>query len=106
MNKDRGTIKWNAMMLPEHVKLLREWQSEDMLVEKPELDEWALQEMSEQLATAYEQQLEIELKIWETTALYNVRGKIVNIYSDKQQLHMQNGRMIPFQAICGAMLVM
>lgn len=106
MNKDRGTIKWNAMMLPEHVKLLREWQSEDMLVEKPELDEWALQEMSEQLAAAYEQQLEIELKIWETTALYNVRGKIANIHSDKQQLHMQNGRTIPFQAICGAMLLM
>lgn len=30
--KDRGRIKWTAMMLPEHIKELRAWQNEDELV--------------------------------------------------------------------------
>lgn len=29
MLRDRGTIKWTAMMLTEHVELLREWHEED-----------------------------------------------------------------------------
>ncbi|MEK4228262.1 YolD-like family protein [Solibacillus sp. FSL H8-0538] len=104
MNRDRGTIKWNAMMLPEHVKLLREWQSEDKLVEKPELDEWALQELSEQLTHAYENALQVEMKIWETTAIYKVRGKIDKIQSEKQQLRLEDGRTFSFHRICGAAL--
>ncbi len=34
MIRDRGNIKWTAMMLPEHVKLLREWQEQDQVREK------------------------------------------------------------------------
>lgn len=65
MIRDRGNIKWNAMMLPEHVKMLREWHAQDDYVQKPELDEWALQELSDQLQIAYENKLEVELSVWE-----------------------------------------
>lgn len=105
MNRDRGTIKWNAMMLPEHVKLLREWQAEDKLVTKPELDEWALQELSEQLINAYQNMLEIEMKIWESQTIYKVRGKIEKIQPEKQQLQLEDGRTLSFHRICGAMLI-
>ena len=54
MNRDRGTMKWNAMMLPEHVKLLREWKEEDRRVERPDFDEWALEEMNVQIEAAYQ----------------------------------------------------
>lgn len=37
--KDRGTKKWTSIMLPEHVKALRELNAELNKVEKPILDE-------------------------------------------------------------------
>ncbi|MDE1442222.1 YolD-like family protein, partial [Bacillus licheniformis] len=36
--KDRGSIKWTAMMLPEHVVLLRELESIQNKVKRPVLD--------------------------------------------------------------------
>jgi len=32
--KERGKIKWTAMMLPEHVAQLREWQADHDKVKK------------------------------------------------------------------------
>ena len=40
MLRDRGNIKWTAMMLPEHVQRLRTWQQEDQQITKPTFDEW------------------------------------------------------------------
>ncbi|TFI48759.1 YolD-like family protein, partial [Diaphorobacter sp. DS2] len=37
MIRDRGRIKWTSMMLPEHVKLLRDWAKEDTYEQKREL---------------------------------------------------------------------
>ncbi len=39
-NRYCGTIKWTAMMLPEHVQLLRELQAEDNIVPEPKHDEY------------------------------------------------------------------
>jgi len=35
MIRDRGNIKWTAMMLSEHVTELRRWQDEDHYEERP-----------------------------------------------------------------------
>ena len=51
-NRDRGTIKWTAMMLPEHVKLLREWHAEDDYIPKPQHDEYEFEELALQIQTA------------------------------------------------------
>ncbi|MCF6137690.1 YolD-like family protein [Pseudalkalibacillus berkeleyi] len=45
--RDRGNIKWTSMMLPEHVKLLRDWKEEERIWNRPELDEQKLEEMNE-----------------------------------------------------------
>ncbi len=57
--RDRGNIKWTSMMLPEHVKLLRDWKEEERLRKKPELDEQKLEEMNETIneAMAYNETL-------------------------------------------------
>ncbi|WLR43838.1 YolD-like family protein [Bacillus carboniphilus] len=47
MIRDRGTIKWTSMMLPEHVKQLKEWTKEDGFETMPELDEQQLEEINE-----------------------------------------------------------
>ncbi|XJZ26123.1 YolD-like family protein [Bacillota bacterium Lsc_1132] len=54
MIRDRGKIKWTAMMLPEHVKLLRDWVKEDTYEQKKELDEQQLERINEIAAGAME----------------------------------------------------
>jgi hypothetical protein len=54
MIRDRGRIKWTAMMLPEHVKLLRDWAHEDTYEHQKEIDEQKLEEMNSLLASAIE----------------------------------------------------
>ncbi|WP_316569710.1 YolD-like family protein [Neobacillus sp. YIM B06451] len=54
MIRDRGRIKWTSMMLPEHVKMLRDWVKEDSYEQKTELDEQQLELMNETLAEAME----------------------------------------------------
>ncbi|MCA1063278.1 YolD-like family protein [Rossellomorea sp. AcN35-11] len=54
MIRDRGRIKWTSMMLPEHVKLLRDWAKEDTYEKRKELDEQELDRMNEVVAEAME----------------------------------------------------
>ncbi|XXM74093.1 YolD-like family protein [Lysinibacillus sphaericus] len=54
MIRDRGRIKWTSMMLPEHVKLLRDWAKEDTYEKKKELDEQELEVLNETVAEAME----------------------------------------------------
>ncbi|MGE8204426.1 YolD-like family protein [Heyndrickxia sp. NPDC080065] len=54
MIRDRGRIKWNSLMLPEHVKMLRGWAKEDTYEQKKQLDEQQLELMDEMAAEAIE----------------------------------------------------
>lgn len=102
MNRDRGTIKWNAMMLPEHVKLLREWKAEDHYVKMPELDEWAQQEIAEQLQIAQMTGAYTELTYWRN-------GKVLKECGVVQQLQsgyvLFEGRQILFAHLINAVLL-
>ncbi|MGD6963972.1 YolD-like family protein [Fictibacillus phosphorivorans] len=57
MIRDRGNIKWQGMFLPEHVKLLREYDRENKKKIKPELDEQQLELMQETICDAMENNL-------------------------------------------------
>jgi len=54
MIRDRGNIKWTAMMLPEHLKLLREWQEEEGRREPFEPDPQQMEEWDRMLHEALE----------------------------------------------------
>ena len=71
MIRDRGNIKWTAMMLPEHVKELRKWMDQDNYTERPELNEWDLQLIQEELELAYKKKCETLVKTW-------VDGRIIH----------------------------
>lgn len=47
MIKDRGNIKWTAMMLPEHVAMLRELQQNKDYQSKPIIDDQRLEELNQ-----------------------------------------------------------
>lgn len=105
MNKDRGTIKWNAMMLPEHVKLLREWQQEDTYDVKPIVDEWTLHHINEQIQLAWERHCLIELTIWSPNGCDTVQHFIKKINLYEQYIELQNGVKMPFSSICDAAII-
>jgi hypothetical protein len=54
MIRDRGKMKWTSMMLPEHVKLLRDWAKEDAYEKVREIDEQYLEVMNETISEAME----------------------------------------------------
>lgn len=64
MIRDRGKIKWTSLMLPEHVKELRDIWEEFERDTKPEVDIFALSEMEERIRYAMEYHLPLRMKIW------------------------------------------
>lgn len=64
MIRDRGSIKWTAMMLPEHTTQLREWQEEDELDPESSLTEDDLPLLQDELEIAYKSQCDAIINTW------------------------------------------
>lgn len=94
MNKDRGAIKWNALMLPEHVKLLREWQAEDYKINKPELDSWQIEEMNERLQIAISQQQTVIATVWYENQLHTIVSKVARYNPANKKLFFSTGEIV------------
>lgn len=77
-NRDRGTIKWTAMMLPEHVKLLREWHAEDDYLPEPPHDEYEFEELAHQIQTAIQTNSEAAIQYWDNGSASYVEGTLKN----------------------------
>ena len=86
-NRDRGTIKWTAMMLPEHVKLLHEWQAEDDYVPKPQHDEYDFEELAHQIKTAVQTNSLVHVTYWQNGEAFSVEGTV-------QALPMQSPKLV------------
>ena len=99
MNKDRGTIKWNALMLPEHVKLLREWQAEEQWIAKPEIEQWQLEEMNHHLQAALTQQLFVHIKKWNNGTIISFTSKIKKYNPAVSMISFQNGEQITMEQL-------
>lgn len=65
MLRDRGKIKWTALMLPEHVERLRNWQAEDLLPVRSEPDEQQLEEWNYIIANAMETHQSVWVTHWQ-----------------------------------------
>ena len=76
MLRDRGRIKWTAMMLPEHVRLLREWQEEDALPDRKEPDEQQMEEWQFLLSEAMEWNKQVTIRYWRHGQPQEVRGHV------------------------------
>ena len=87
---DRGSKKWVAMMLPEHVKLLREYNVELKLEDKPDLNEWDLEAIHECLQLASIQKSDIKIKMWRDGQFFYNRGTIESIDLQRRTLELQD----------------
>lgn len=90
MLRDRGTIKWTAMMLTEQVELLREWYDDDDKSPKPNLNEWNLEQIQEDLNVAYKRKCQIEITIWQKGYYVSHVGVIEKIDVAAGQLVLVN----------------
>lgn len=62
--KDRGRKKWTAMMLPEHISMLKEMNIDYEKESKPILDEYQLQEINEKIGTTVEFHMPLIFELW------------------------------------------
>lgn len=51
-------------MLPEHVRMLKDWQEKNEKVEKPVFDNYELELMSDEITRAYKMRSTIKLTYW------------------------------------------
>ena len=87
--KDRGRIKWTAMMLPEHIAELRVWQAEDSLTQNPVLNEFDLQLLQEELEIAYKSKNDSVITTWCAGTKNTYIGKITHLDSVKQLISVE-----------------
>ncbi|MCY9280852.1 YolD-like family protein [Bacillus haynesii] len=79
--KDRGSIKWTAMMLPEHVSLLRELESSQNKVKRPVLDLSQIEDMEMIISEAMAFNNPVQFSVFKPLPMLNgpETGEIVQI---------------------------
>lgn len=105
--KDRGSIKWTAMMLPEHVQLLRDEQAEDRSNVRPQLDEFDLEAIQDEIQIAFKSHSTIELRIWRNAAQIFV-GRVTLIDPRLLLLQLDTGlhlQKVSFNEIIGVKIL-
>ncbi|RWZ58934.1 YolD-like family protein [Halobacillus fulvus] len=63
-NRDRGTIKWTSLMLPEHVEMIKQLWKEDERVEKGIMDEQKAIEIDFLIQRALNDDLTVKVKVY------------------------------------------
>lgn len=86
MLRDRGNMKWTAMMLPEHLVKIREWKQEQFYDKKRELTEWELEEIEQTIQRAFKMQKLVKLTLWDNHKLRDEVGKVTGTDAYKKEL--------------------
>ena len=74
--RDRGQIKWTAMMLPEHRKELKDlWEAQDD-VDKPIFDDDQLAELSQDISVCIQESRLVSVKYYCSKRYHIVKGII------------------------------
>lgn len=84
--KDRGNIKWQGMFLTEHVKLLREMEEESRKMPQPNLDEYDLQLIQEEVELALRRKCDIIVHTWKDGKVTRHHGTMVGVDEKREVL--------------------
>ena len=88
--QDRGSKKWVAMMLPEHVALLRQYSEEIKREPKPELDEWDYDAIQHTLDAAIKSKADTKIKRWKDGEFIYNRGTVESVNLQKREIELQD----------------
>lgn len=87
---DRGSKKWVAMMLPEHVALIRQYKEEINRDPKPELDEWDYDAIQENIQIALKSKADIKIKRWKDGKFIYNRGFVEGVDLYRREIEIQD----------------
>lgn len=90
MIRDRGSIKWTAMMLPEHVHSIKNALKEDKKIEQPILDEDKIQEMELLILEGMEYNWTLHYDVFRNGAIKKIEGRTVYIDHLKHEIRVQD----------------
>ncbi|MCB4341818.1 hypothetical protein [Bacillus phage SPbetaL3] len=90
MLRDRGTIKWTSLMLPEHLTQLKQDLIDVSKIEKPSLDDQQIEEMDILVSEALEFNKELKFKLFNNGFVENVTGRVHYINFEQQKLHVKD----------------
>lgn len=83
--------KWGmAMMLPEHVSLLREYYDEQQKVARPQLDEWDLEIIQENIEIGLKKKCQVHFKRWKEGQFVYNQGTIEEIDLKRRTIEIQD----------------
>lgn len=88
--KDRGSKKWVAMMLTEHVGLLREYLGDQDKVARPQLEEWDYDAIQECLEMAMKMKSDTKVKLWKDGEFEYKRGTIEGVDLTRRTIELQD----------------
>lgn len=77
--KDRGTIKWQGMLLNEPVKMQREELEEEKPMPQPKLDAYDMQLIQEELKLALKRRCNVIIHTWKDGKVTRHYGTILSI---------------------------
>lgn len=107
MIKDRGTIKWTAMMLPEHIQKIKQWKSEACAEAPRTLSEWELEDLQQTINQAFKQHKTVTITTWQEAKYVKWTGTITVLDIELQQLVLEMliaVKRMPFHSIHAARL--
>ena len=84
--RDRGSKKWVSMMLPEHVKLLKEFNESLTKEAKPILDEQKLEEFNETICEALEFHRSLYFTYFKNGTRKHIEGHVHVVRSLEKEL--------------------
>ena len=90
MLRDRGTIKWTSLMLPEHLTQLKQDLIDVSKIEKPSLDDQQIEEMDLLVSEALEFNKELKFKLFNNGFVENVNGRVHYINFEQHRLHVKD----------------
>lgn len=90
MIKDRGTMKWTAMMLPEHVQSLKNALVDEDRVKQPLLDEQEIAEIELLILEAMEFNTPLTFKVFNSGFTCLITGSTHYINHLKSQIIVQD----------------
>jgi len=82
----RDCSKWTAMMLPEHITMIKEWKSEQFAVMPRELVEWELEELQQTIQRATVMKKLVTLTLWDNNNIHDITGMITGMDMNNKEL--------------------
>lgn len=88
--KDRGSKKWVAMMIPEHLKMIRSINEEQKEIPRPQLNEWDLHAIEETINIAIKRKSDVTIKMWKDREFIFRGGIIQNVDLKDRTIEVDN----------------